>query len=610
MKAPSSPNEWRFKLLRSFLILFCIGIALRLVSIQLLQHGKYVTLAARQHSYTREIIADRGKIFSSDGTPFATTQEAYLLYAVPPEVTEHEKVVETLMEHVPFRHGTCVLNKPLDQQDEKCSVKEPDEWEEVLEKKQEALKEQLVQPDRLWTPIIRGLSISQKDMIEGLQLPGFHFEPEKKRVYPEGTLAAHVLGFVGSDEFGKPTGYFGLEGYYNGELSGTHGSIYMEVDASGKPIPIGEFDPVPAKPGMDLTLTIRRELQYILDKILQEEVERHRAKFGDYILMEPSTGQILAMGNAPTFDPGNWVDSLGEQTDVSRVDVFKNTAISDNFEPGSVMKAFTASVALENDVVTPDTIYHDEGPLSIQGYQIKTWNDKYSGDITTAQILQLSNNPGAATLGLKIGFQTFWENLHAFGFGEHLSIGLQGEERGLLKPEATWRDIDVATAAFGQGLAVTPLQLISMMATIANDGEMMQPYIVSSMQDPVNDERIEFSPRSLGQRISPETSETMRGLLRQVVEHGEFQWFVHAQRLTDYPIAGKTGTAQIPVAGGYDPNKTNVTFVGFVPQDDPVYVLLVRLNQPQSSTFSADTAVPVWLRMTRELITYFGIPPR
>lgn len=610
MKANSSLNEWRFKVLKGALVLFCLGIAFRLMSIQLFQHGKYETLAARQHSYTREIIADRGRIFSSDGTPLATTQEAYLLYAVPPEVTEAEKVVETLMEHIPFRHGTCVLNKPFDQQDEKCRVKESEEWEGVLKEKQEALQAQLTQPDRLWTPIIRGLSISQKDAIEALGLAGFHFEPEKIRVYPEGTLAAHVLGFVGSDEFGKPTGYFGLEGYYNGELSGTHGGIYMEVDASGKPIPIGEFEPVTAKPGMDISLTIRRELQYMLDKILQEEVERHQAQFGNYILMEPKTGKIWAMGNAPTFDPGSWVDSLGDQTDVSRVDVYKNTAISDNYEPGSVLKAFTVSVALENNVVTPDTIYHDDGPLTIQGYPIKTWNDKYAGDITTAQILQQSNNPGAATIGMKVGFERFWDNLHAFGFGEYLSIGLQGEERGLLKPEATWRDIDVATASFGQGIAVTPLQLITMMSTIANDGEMMQPYIVSSMYDPTSDERIEFTPRSLGQRISPETSQTMRGLLRQVVEHGEFQWFVHQQGLTDYSIAGKTGTAQIPIAGGYDLNKTNVTFVGFVPHDDPMYVLLVRLNQPRTSTFSADTAVPIWLRMTRELITYFGIPPR
>lgn len=581
-----------------------------MVSIQLIQHGKYETLAARQHSYSREIIAERGKIFSSDGTPLATTQEAYLLYAVPPEVEDHEKVAETLMQFVPFRHGPCVLNKPVEQQDEKCKVEDTEAWEALLEQKQEALVAQLQQADRLWTPISRGLSISQKDAIEALDLPGFYFEPEKKRVYPEGTLAAHVLGFVGSDEFGKPTGYFGLEGYYNGELSGTHGSIYMEVDASGKPIPIGEFDPAPPQPGLDLTLTIRRELQYMLDKILQEEVKRHQANFGNYILMDPKTGQIWAMGNAPTFDPGNWVDSLGEQTDVAKVDVYKNTAIADNYEPGSVLKAFTVSVALENGIVTPDTIYHDEGPLTIQGYQIRTWNNKYSGDITTAQILQLSNNPGAATIGMKVGFQTFWENLHAFRFGEHLSIGLQGEERGLLKPEKTWRDIDVATASFGQGIAVTPLQLITMMSTIANNGEMMQPYIVSGMHDSTNDEHIEFTPRSLGQRISPETSQTMRGLLRQVVEHGEFQWFVREQRLTEYAIAGKTGTAQIPIAGGYDPNKTNVTFVGFVPQDDPVYVLLVRLNQPRTSTFSADTAVPVWLKMTRELITYFGIPPR
>lgn len=610
MTRSSHPHAWRFTLLRTFLILVCVGIALRLVSIQLLQHSKYETLAARQHTYTREVIAERGKILSADGTELATTQEAYLLFAVPPEVIDAKGVAEELLRLLPFRHKVCVLSKPLTEQDEKCSVKDETEWDDIKKLRTEELRGLLEQKDRLWVPVIRGLSVSEKDLISEKDFPGIYFEQEKKRVYPEGTLAAHVLGFVGSDEFGKPTGYFGIEGYFNGELTGTHGQVHMEVDAEGKPIPIGDFYPIPAKPGLNVTLTIRRELQFILDTLLQEGVEMYKAEYGDYILIDPKTGEIWAMGGAPTYDPGNWIDYLEDETDVARVSVFKDTAISDNYEPGSVMKAFTASVALEQGVVTPDTIYHDEGPLTIQGYQIKTWNNKYSGDITTAQILQLSNNPGAATIGLKIGFPTYWSYLDAMGFGDLLHIELQGEERGLVKPKSTWRDIDLATSSFGQGISVTPLQLTTMMATIANDGVMMKPYIVSSLENTMTQEQVTIKPTVIGQPFSPQTAQTMQSLLRQVVVHGEFQWFVKRQNLENYSIAGKTGTAQIPVPGGYDPNKTNVTFVGFVPEDDPVFVLLVRLNQPKTSTFSADTAVPLWLRMTRELITYFGIPPQ
>lgn len=566
MKSSLPPTHHRLNIVRIVFLILCTIIVGRLFSLQIINHGKYQVLAAKQHYYKRELIAERGKIYSSDGTLLATTQEAYLLYINPQEVEDVDALVEFLMKNIAFKSGPCLLSEAFDSAQNKkneCKLDE-DGMKDAVKEKEESLKQSLSEEGRLWVPIMHGLSASLRDDLDAADMPGVYFESEKVRSYPEKELAAHVLGFVGSDEFGRPTGYFGLEGYYNGELTGTHGYIISEIDASGKPIPIGVFEPTEPKPGMDLVLTIRRELQYMLDQKLKEGVEKYRADYGSYILLNPKTGEVLAMGNYPSFDPGNWNEFLKGESDVSKVTNFKNYAISDNYEPGSVMKALTMSTGLDTGVITPDYIYNDTGPLPVQGYEIRTWNDKYHGNINIAKILQLSDNPGAAHVGMKIGSEKLQQYLYNFGIGAKTGIDLQGEEQGLVKPPSTWTDIDVATAAFGQGISVTPLQLISAMATIANNGVRMQPYVVKELHDPVENETIYLNPKFSTRVISEDTARTMRSMLQSVVDEGEFQWFVQHEGLDNYPIGGKTGTAQIPVAGGYDPNKTNVTFVGFL----------------------------------------------
>lgn len=608
MKRPSAPQSFRYDFVRYVFIFLGGIILLRLFSLQIIDHGKYETLAAKQHLSRRELIAERGQIFASDGTPLATTQESYLLFVVPPEVQDVEELAALFIEKLPFKHKKCFLYQPPDQS-EGCELEE-EEWEELREQRQENLENAMTQEGRLWVPIMRNLPITQRDAWTEMNVPGVYFQAEKTRSYPEKYLAAHVLGFVGSDEFGRPTGYFGLEGYFNGELTGTHGSLSTEIDASGKPIPIGQFHPIPPTPGMNLTLTIRRELQYMLDDQLKQGVERYHADWGSYILLNPKTGEVWALGNYPTFDPGNWVEYLGDESDVAKVNVYKNHAISDNYEPGSVMKVITVAAGLDTNTIETSSTYNDTGPMRIQGYDIRTWNNQYHGVIDVGQILQLSNNPGAAHVGLLLGKDRLWEYMQRFGIGTPTRIDLQGEEAGLTKPIQTWRDIDVATAAFGQGISLTPLQLVNAVATIANDGVRMKPYIVKEMHDPSSDARIVYQPQEVERAISTETAQEVKRLMRQVVDQGEFSWFVEHEGLSNYPLAGKTGTAQIPIPGGYDRNQTNVTFVGFAPADDPVFVLLVRLHKPKTSTYSAETAVPLWLKMGRELITYFGISPQ
>lgn len=603
-------TSWRYQLIKVVFVGLGFIIVARLFSLQVLNHGRFNTLAAQQHLFRRDVIAERGKIFSSDGMPLATTQDAYLLFVVPPELTDKEKVIDLFVDRLPFKFKKCILSIQPEKQDDECELKD-EEWEEARDKKKDELTQFINQEGRLWVPIIRGLPVSLRDSLDDMDIPGVYFQHEKIRAYPEDTLASHVLGFVGSDEFGRPTGYFGLEGFYNGELSGTHGFVQLEVDASGKPIPLGEYSPIEPEPGMDLVLTLKRELQFMLDSTLKEGVEKYQADFGTYILLDPKTGAIWAMGNYPTFDPGEWVDYLGDETDVSKVNVFRNYAITDNYEPGSVMKSFTMSVGVETNTVTESTTFGDYGPLEVQGHTIKTWNNKYQNkDITIGEILQLSNNPRAAEVGLRIGFDTFTNYLEKFGIGGLTGIDLQGEEAGVVKESDTWREIDLATASFGQGISLTPMQLALVMATIANDGVMMQPYVVQEIRNSQTEETIFTQPRAKSAPLSAGTAQAIRNLLQRVVDEGEFRWFVQNEGMDKFPLGGKTGTAQIPIPGGYDPNKTNVTFVGFSPVDDPQFVLLVRLNRTRTSTFSAETAVPLWLRMAKDLVTYFAIPPK
>lgn len=619
MRSPlqQSNHTWRFLLTKGVFVVIGSLIGIRLFYIQVVQHNHYEALAAKQHTLQREVVAERGTIYSSDGSVLATMRNAYLLFATPEYVEDPKGTAEALVEHVPFEEEGCVLNVSWEEQyqnpeaDERDKTKkclhDEDAFDDLIDEKKEILAELFRDHDRLWVPLQKGLSIDVRDVVTDLELPGIHFESQKVRSYPEGDLAAHVLGFVGSNDEGNPTGYFGLEGYFNGELSGTNGLDYYEIDATGKPIPLGVYKPVQPRQGMDIVTTINRELQFFLDNLLAAGVKRYKADFGTYILTRPSTGEVLAMGNYPTFDPGDWLDALGNTSDVARVDVYKNYAISDNYEPGSVLKAMTMAAGLDSGAVDLETTYNDAGPIELQGYTIRTWNDRYSGVISMAEILQLSNNPGAAFVGEKVGLERYLSYVHDFKLGTTTGIHLQGEESGLVRADDTWREINLATASFGQGISVTPLQLVNVMSAIANDGVMMRPYIVSELHDSANGDVITFEPNVYSTPISAKTSQKMRLMLQQVVEKGEFRWFVDREGLSGYPVGGKTGTAQIPVQGGYDPNQTNTTFVGFAPVDDPEFVLLVRLNKPKTSTYSADTAVPLWFQMARELVTYFGI---
>lgn len=588
----------RLAFLKLSFLVFAVIVVFRLFYLQIWQHDHYAALAEGQHFLRRQIPAVRGQIFSADGSPLATNEDAYLVYAVPPELKEAEKaaavVAKIMVENEQAGNGVDIA--------------------QLTRGKEKEVQELLKSPDRLWIPLIHKISAAQAEQLEKLNLAGIYFEPEKKRAYPEGTLAAHVLGFVGKNDLGEDQGYYGLEGFYDRELSGKPGFAKLEKDAEGKPIPVGEAQILNPQNGRDLYLTLNRELQYSLEKKLEEGVKKYGAENGTVILMEPKTGKILALANYPNFEVGDWTKYLKGESDVSKVGDFRNITIQSSYEPGSVLKTLTMSAALQEGVVTPQSTYNDTGPMAYSGHLIHTWDNKYHGVIDMARILQLSNNTGAAWVGTQIGFEKYAAYLKKFHLGEALGVDLQGEATGIVRNSQEWREIDLANMSFGQGISLTPLQLLSVVATIASGGVQMKPFLVEKIVQPTGSdqgdkrEEVNIKPQELGRPISAETAQTMKEMLKSVIEKGEFKWFVEKAGLNKFSLAGKTGTAQIPQGGGYS-NQTQVTFVGFAPMDNPQFIMLLKMTRPTTSSYSADTAVPLWLEMAKGLILYFGIAP-
>ncbi len=572
----------RINLVRIVFLIFPAIFIVRLFSIQVLQHEKYRALAQEQYWNLQEIPAKRGNILSSDGYLLATTQVSYLLYAEPKQIEDKYKVsyelAQVLAEINPF------------------------EVENAFNYYQEHIN-QALSKDLFWVKLQGSLSPEDKKKIEALDLKGIGFEEEPLRYYPENLLASHVLGFVASDENGNKQGYFGVEGSLNGDLRGKPGRIVEERDAIGMPILVGGYRKIDSIDGRDVVLTINRAVQYMVEHKLKEGVEKYGAVSGSVIVMDPGTGDILAMANYPTYDPSNYInDSDIEIDENGRKSVERrNLAISQTYEPGSVIKPLTVAAAIDLKKVTPETTFVDNGPVRYSDYFINNWDGKHHGVQTIIQLLQKSNNIGAAWVGHVVGAKDLSEYFKKFGMGTISGIEMEGEDTGVIRDYKDLTDIDIATIAFGQGMSATPLQVLNSFNVFANGGNLVQPRIISKYID--GDEQIDVPVKVRSKVISSDTAETMNDILTLAVEGGESRYF----NIKNYHIAGKTGTAQIPENGKYDPKKTNATFVGYLSKSKK-FSMIVKLEEPSSSTYAAETAVPLWMDITRDLVKFYGIP--
>lgn len=537
-------------------------VVIRLFYWQVVKAEELAKMGEAQYGRAITLSAQRGEIRSSDGFPIATNKISYLVFANPKEVKNKNETARTLSEilEFPISSASASLNRDL-----------------------------------FWVPLKHGVSQDVKERIEKLKLPGVGFEKEFTRFYPEASLSAHLIGFVGKDEEGKDKGYFGIEGYYDRLLSGKEGKTLQVHDAFGRPI-LAEIKTTSPIEGSNLILTVDRSVQFLVERELREGIERYGAEGGMASVIDPKTGNILAMAAFPSFDPReyqNFEDSL-----------YKNPLISNMFEPGSTFKPLIMSAALDSGTVKPDTKCDIcAGPVSVGGHLIRTWNNKYYKDSTMVDVIQHSDNTGMVYVAQKLGLDNLLNYLNKFGIGDLTGIDLQGEVAPGLKERDLWYEADLAAASFGQGISITAIELLSATAAIANGGKRMEPHVVSAIE---SDGKIyKIPPKTIGQPIDEKTAKVMTEIMVNAVEKGEAQW----TKIPGYRIAGKTGTASIPVQGKYDPENTIPSFVGFGPVEDPKFAILVVLTRPKTSIYGSETAAPIFFSIARDLLSYYKIPP-
>lgn len=572
--------EKRISLVATLLAVATFLLILRLGFWQVIKNGEFSRIARAQYLTGEEITAQRGSILASDGMPLAASQVSWQLWADPQKIEKSPLDLSSTFGPLIFRE------------------KFPDASEEaklnLLKSEEERIKKLLGQKEKRWVLLSDKVSDETLKTIESLKLAGFGWDKVNSRFYPEASMAAHLLGFLGKNEAGD-RGYFGLEGFYDVTLSGKSGFVRQEEDLRGNPIPFGFFSNVPANNGLDLVTYIDRGAQFIVEKYIKEGVEKYGAKSGSVIIMKP-TGEILAMASTPSYDPVKY--NQAEQA------VLKNPVVADAFEPGSVFKILVMASALDADVVEPDTKCDIcIGPVQIGKYAIRTWDEKYHPDSTMEEVIVHSDNIGMVFAANRLGKEKMWDYLNKFGIGRLTDVDLEEEASPDLRDRDSWGDIDLATASFGQGVAITPIQLIRVAAAIANHGVLPIPRIVEKIQGGGFEQKVPLQDE--GRVISEEAAGQITRMMIAAVKYGESKWVAPK----GFVVAGKTGTAQIPIAGHYDPNKTMASFVGFAPADNPKFVMLVTLREPSSSPWASETAAPLWFSIAKELFPYFGIQP-
>lgn len=424
------------------------------------------------------------------------------------------------------------------------------------------------------------------DAIRALPYSGIQLDPLPRRVYPQHSLMCHILGYVDFDGNGGA----GIEGYYQNELAGEAASATINIS------PLTVQHSVIAREGADLVLTIDRTLQYTVERHLAEALVEHGAVSGEIIVMDPRTGAILAAASLPCYDPGDFFETPE--------DMLFNPIVSRQYEPGSVMKLITMAAALDSGTVTPQTTYVDNGILEIGGHRTVNWDRAAHGTVDMTQLLAQSLNVGAATIATWMGTETFYDYFQRFGFGRPTGVDIMAEAAGLmpLPGDALWTESFIATNAYGQSIAVTPLQMIAAVSALANDGSMMQPYVVQEIHSDTG--TFIHKPTVLSRAISAETAQTLTNMAITAVNQE-----VPAAQVPGYTVAGKTGTAQIPENGIYLPDDVIGSFVGWMPADDPEIAVLVKLDRPTSAPWGSQTAAPVFAKLAKELVVILGIPP-
>ena len=566
----------RFRVAGIIVVVLMGLILARMFDKQVLQHGKYVALAEEQQRFEKTEIAERGKIYAHDAIeetgslyPLAFDVKKYQVWVVPKQIKDKQKTA-----------------------DEIASIT-GDVSKEIFDK---------INNDKLYIPPLRkGLDYDAAQAIKGKKLTGVMIVPENSRYYPENNLASHLLGFVNAE--GK--GNYGFEGHYDKELQGTSGKVVGEKDTLGRVISL--LDQQNAENGASYVLTVDRSVQYFVEKKLAEAIQQYQADSGTVVIMDIETGGIVAMASLPSYDPNNY-----RETAQNNSSLFVNPSIGHLFEPGSIFKPLVMAAAIDQGTVTPQTEGTFDWHVWVDNYEIKTAERKAFGKENMVQVLQNSDNVAMVWVSEQLGKDKMYEYLKNFNFFDKTGIDLDTEVSGYTKPVKEWRDINRATISFGQGIAVTPIQLVAAYAAIANGGVYEYPHIVDKIILPDGTQK-QVEKREGIRIIKKETAYTVGQMLQQVVEGGH-SW---RAKVDGFAIGAKTGTAQIAKPeGGYEENESGLgifihTLAGFAPVDNPKYAMLVKLDRPKAARYAESTAAPLFGEISSFLLNfYYRVPAK
>jgi len=543
------------------LLLLCgFGVVLfRLVTLHVWQAAELSVKADRQHRKTVSLEGARGTIVDRHGKVLAMNVEVPSAFGVPTTLDSPAKTARVLAP--------------------------------VLHVRSDELERKLRQA-RNFVWLARKLDPEQGRRLERLSLDGVGVVMEGRRFYPKGPFLSHVLGFAGMDGEGLE----GVEHRYESYLRGEKRMMVLQRDALGRSVFPSDLTERSPTPGHNLALTIDEVIQYITERELEDAVIRSQAKSGTMIVLDPRTGAVLAMAVSPRFDP-NVVSNLSP-------DRWRNKALTDAYEPGSTLKAVMAAAAIEERVVRPNTmVFGEHGRMTVANTVIH--DHEKLGWVSFAQVIQKSSNVGAAKTGMVLGEQRLHRYLQAFGFGQRTEIDLPGEGAGLLKSVKDWGRRSVASISIGQEIGVTPIQMVSAIAALANEGVLMRPHVVSEIRSSEGHLLQRVSPQVRRRAVSPETARTMTKILEGAVTDGTG---VKAA-IPGFRVAGKTGTAQKidPRTGSYSTSRFVASFVGYVPADNPRLAMIVVIDEPQGDTWGGTVAAPVFSRVGEQVLSYLGV---
>ncbi len=562
MTMAADSKKWlKFRLasiLAVFLILF-IALLSRAFQLQILSGEKLKTLAQRQHMTTLPIHSERGMIYDRNGEKLAMSVQADSVFADPTRIAD------------PFRTSrqiASVLNLDASAVYKKISERRSFCW------------------------LARKVSPQQAARVEAAGIEGVFLIKEPKRFYPNGQLAAHLIGFTGFEAEGLE----GLEKKYDDYLRGKPEKLTWARDAKGKKLFLHvERNTSPRDESTNLVLTIDSRMQYLVETHLKEAVLDKGAKGGVAVVMDPKTGEILALANEKGFNPNNIKGLTSE--------VWRNRAVSDVFDPGSTFKPFLVAAAMEEKVVKEsDHFYCENGYYTVANRVIREANRKRHGVLTVREILKYSSNIGSAKIADKLGKEKYYAYIKNFGFGSKTGIDVIGEASGLLRPAQNWTKVDTAAIAFGQGISVSAIQLITAMSAIANDGVLMKPFIVRGLTDKNNAPIKMYAPEAVRRVVSPQTAKRLTAMLTEVV--GAKDGTGKNANIVNVAVAGKTGTAQkFDFARGiYSSERVRTSFIGFFPADNPQVVILVILDEPQRDKWGGVAAAPVFKNIGDQIL--------